>query len=230
MGQDLSTKKPASDEQTFKWLLHNSGDSLATGYRVSLGDGSDLPLWLKTGQIGFYNAGGVLTKFDSAATQTRVVTFQDADGMVFPDTYKIQTADVTVSNTGLSTAIDDLEFTPLANGRYEFEVWAMVQSAATTTGVVISMTGPTVTQFVWEVRGPSTSASAPQIATGNGFTVTFNGTAIPAANTPQPLIIRGSFLVTGSPGAPVKVVLNTEVNGSAVKMLTGSYARFRRIG
>jgi hypothetical protein len=231
MGQNLATKTPGAPDNTFAWYLQTSGGTLASGFRVADGLGNDTPLWLKTGEVGVVNAGGFRTVTQTAATQTRTVTWADASGTVEPALLSVLAADatstsVTLADTGLSLAVE-------ADGVYEIDAILMVTSAATTTGVVLGLSGPATTWVGFEMS----HATATGPAVDNVRTVLFAtlGSSManvdaPAANTTFPVRIRGMLKVSGTtPASNVRIRLATEVAASSVAIKAGSYLRLRRM-
>ena len=62
MGLSLAAKTAGGTDAAFEWLLHGSGTTLATGFAVSLGEGTDTNLWLDDAGIGTRNGAGFTSK------------------------------------------------------------------------------------------------------------------------------------------------------------------------
>jgi hypothetical protein len=220
MGLSLATKKLGGSDQAFAWLLHMSGTSLATGAQVSLGDGNDTPLYLSSTGVGIKSAGGFVATIVSQATAARTVNLEDYAGSLYPEKRVYLATTKTVTSTTPS-AISSFSFTPEINATYEVILELLATSAATTTGVQLTLTGP------------ASGAACTLVQDNAPFSITSIGgqyaaTSSPVATTAFGIVLRG-ILTTGSVvSADIGLSLNTEVNASQVQILAGSKMTFRR--
>lgn len=228
MGLSLSAKTPGSPDNSFAWLLHNSGTALATGFTVSLGDGTDTLLYLSGTEVGIKGAGG-RHALVSAATATRTWSLSNTSGTIVPDNLVLATADTSNSTTSDIDAVG-LSFTPDASGIYEFEAWIICRSAAAATGVQVTVTGPGQVSFpAWISRGPTNVDSLEVIKYGTASNPAFTGLNMPVLNQDYIVHIKGTFKVTGTPSSAVKVVFKSEVAASSVTIKADSYFRARKL-
>lgn len=112
---------------------------------------------------------------------------------------------------------------PVVNGR-RYMVRALVphQSAATTTGIGFTWSGPSMTSAVWGVQIQQGAAGTDQqftsVATALG-TVLVSASAI-AQNTTYLAVIDGVFLAAAD--GTLQLRFRSEVNGSQVSVLNGA--------
>lgn len=228
MGESLASLSWGHSDNAYTRVLNNSGIPLSTGYQVILGDGSETPLYLKTGKIGIKNAAGYVTTFTCGGTTARDIAIIDTDGSLFPENIRFAAANVT-NVTTTPAAASNLDFTPLANATYEFEAFLMVQSGSSAIAVRASVDGPAeVTTATWLSVGPYNVVTGETTAMGSGLPATYTGGFIPALNTSYPVTIRGLYKTTGTPSAAIRVYLNASAAGT-VRIMAGSYIRHRRI-
>jgi len=220
MGLSLATKKLGGTDQAFAWLLHMSGTTLATGGQVSLGNGNESPLYLSSTGVGIKSAGGFVATLVSQATAARTVNLEDYAGSLYPEKRVYLGTTKTVTSTTPS-AIASFGFTPEINATYEVILELLATSAATTTGVQVTLTGPASGAAVTLVQD-----NAPLSITAIGGT--YAATSSPVATTAFGIVLRG-ILTTGSAvSADIGLSLATEINASQVQILAGSKMTFRR--
>jgi hypothetical protein len=132
------------------------------------------------------------------------------------------TTSTTASDTGLA-------FTPEANKIYEIRGVLMLQSAATTTGIRPSIVGASgVTAQSYRIAAPL-SASAEVMRHGQASVVPSGVTGVAIADVPWISMINGICAAGASPSGSIKIQLDTEVSGSAVRALAGSFLSYRII-
>lgn len=228
MGTSLSTKTPGSPDNSFNWLLHNNGDSLATGFSVTLGNGTESQLVLSSTGIGIRSTGG-RHDLTSAATAVRAWTLADASGTLYPESVLATPTD-SVNSTVTPVAVSALDFTPLSGGRYEFEALLIVRSAATGTGIVLQLGAPAEVAFSgWVSRGPSNTEASEVVKYGSGSPARYDGVNMPVINTDYLVALRGIYTVTGTPSAAIRLQVNSEVAASTVTLKANSFIRHRKI-
>jgi hypothetical protein len=220
MGLSLATKKLGGTDQAFAWLLHMSGTTLATGGQVSLGNGNESPLYLSTTGVGIKSAGGFVATLVSQATAARTVNLEDYAGSLYPEK-RVYLGTTKAWTTTTPSAIPSFGFTPEINATYEVILELLAISAATTTGVQLTLTGPASGAAITLVQD-----NAPLSI--NAIGGTYAATSSPVANTAFGIVLRG-ILTTGSAvSADIGLSMNSEVNASQVQILAGSKMTFRR--
>lgn len=119
-----------------------------------------------------------------------------------------------------------LAFTPAANSTYLVEVWLAWKTAATTTGLQWTFSGPTSGATLQAQVQSVFNTTTAELARSGAFDAMVAGTG--ESSTAIAYIARGAALVvTGaSPSGTVKVQVQTEVPASAVTILTGSVLRY----
>jgi hypothetical protein len=234
MATSLATKTLGGTDAVFAWLLQSGGESLATGFRVALGNGTESLLWVDDTGIGVVNGGGFRTVIRGLATANRVVELADAGGVVFPELTATLGTDATNSTT-TPAAVSGWTVALAALGIYEFEMLLVCESAATGTGVQVQLTGPSgeITWITYTVEQPTTTT----LTTSNmrrqnlsALGTVFAATDFPAANVPTLLRVKGMVRVGASaPASAMGVSFNSEVGASQVTVKAGSFMRFRKV-
>jgi hypothetical protein len=220
MGLSLATKKLGGTDQAFAWLLHMSGTTLATGGQVSLGNGNESPLYLSATGVGIKSAGGFVATLVSQATAARTVNLEDFAGSLYPEK-RVYLGTTKASTSTTPSAIASFGFTPEINATYEVILELLATSAATTTGVQLTLTGPASGAAITLVQD-----NAPLSI--NAIGGTYAATSSPVATTAFGIVLRG-ILTTGSAvSADIGLSLATEINASQVQILAGSKMTFRR--
>ena len=177
-------------DNAFQWYLHSSGNTLSGGLQVALGDGTGTGLWISTYGIGVCGATGTST-IGTNAVGARAVTLANGAGTLYPALTATLASD-TANSTTSAVTVTGFSVTLEASATYEFELFLVFKSAATTTSPRFTINGPTSqTDYVWmEVSGPPTvttlatsfTRAVQQItAWGTSFA---NATDLPAANAP----------------------------------------------
>jgi hypothetical protein len=216
------------------FVLNSGGVTLATGFRVCMGDGTASPLFISTTGIGVVNGSNFRTVMTTLATANRQVNLRDADGDIQPEITAVLAADAT-NSTVTPTAVSGFEVPVAAGSTYDFEILCIVQSAATTTGVRLMLDGPTAqTSFVsYEIEhatGTTLTVSNQRRQLLSAFGTEILQLDSPVAATPFIQRIRGVLKTTGStPAVPVSLKLSSEVAASTVTLMAGSVMRFRKI-
>lgn len=234
MATSLSGKSIGAPDNAFAWYLQSGGGTLAAGFPVALGNGTETSLWLDSAGIGVRSSGGFVSKIASRATATRALQIADAAGVLFPAIEGKLAADASNSTT-TAAALADLALTLEASSLYEIEGVLLASSPLTTTGVQMRLTGPTAqTEFVCYELGHNTGTT---LTTGNfrrqlltAFDTNMANLDAPAASTVFPVFIRGFLKTTGTtPATALGVQFNSEVGASSVTIKAGSFLRARRI-
>ena len=130
-----------------------------------------------------------------------------------------------LNNTSNTTFINISELSlPVVAGRtYSFEFKLLFQSAATATGLVVSMTSPTgVVSATYEAPNGNdgTAGQLQGQITASGDIVA--GTGVQTANTTFHATIGGTFIATVSGNLVPQ--FRSEINGSQVRIMVGSLA------
>lgn len=183
-----------------------SAKGQANGY-ASLGAGATVPVaQLGTGTA---SASTFLRGDQSWATP--------AGGGGGPVTVRL-TADRATTLTAYQDATG-LSFAVTAGQFYSFYFWVMFQTAATTTGLNLSLNAPANNFLVFNVDTP-TSATARTLSNRRAVNTGATATAIDAANANTLAVIRGTINPTASGTLIVRFA--SEIAGSNVTVKAGS--------
>jgi hypothetical protein len=240
---DLFDLPPGGPDGFVRWLLHNDGTALATGYRVQQGNGTATPLYLSNAGVGVVNGGGFRCLLVSGATAHRTITLGDGDGVVLPVLRSVLAADFT---TASSTAAAVGSFgIPVAGGGtpgiepgglYEFEM--VLLTTEVVSGVMIrpAITGPTpqtvFTAYEVEYLSVNTLTSGSsrvtqQFATWGtvpAFITTLTGGEI------YRIRVSGTCkFAAGALSAGIGLQVASEANTSNVRLKAGSWMTFRKL-
>jgi hypothetical protein len=212
MATSLSGKTIGTPDNAFAWYLQSGGGTLAAGFPVSLGNGTETPLWLFDNGIGVW----------------------DSRGFVMRDLYTVLATDATNSTT-TDAAIGSFGLALEASATYEFEITLMVKAAVATTGVQVQLTGPTA-QTTWVAYEMITPTSNTLLTTNTGrifcsaFGVYMANLTSPVADTFFPITIRGILRTSATaPALPIGIGFKSEVASSLVTVAAGSIMRAVRI-
>lgn len=234
MATSLSGKSIGAPDNAFAWYLQSGGGTLAAGFPVALGNGTETQLWLNEDGIGVRSSGGFVTLIESLASATRACQLANAAGVIQPALQAVLSADE-ANSTVTVAAVAGLSLAVEADSLYEIDCVLLVKSAATTTGVQVRLTGPTAqTSFVcYEMDhtiGTTLAVSNKVRQLCTAFDVNMANTTAPAANTVFPMRITGFLKTTGTtPATNVGISFQSEVAASAVTIVAGSVLRLKRI-
>lgn len=230
MATSLASKSVGPPDNSFTWYLQSGGVSLATGFPVALGDGTETPLWLDSNGVGFRNAAGFVSSFrcpNATANQTIEFHYTAGTGRVYPELVAVLQTDQTNSTT-TPVSVPDFAVQLAASSLYEFEVILLVRVSGTTTSPRFTLYGPAsqtdfVTYEVDDANATAVTLTAWGVSTGNGQNP-------PAADTTYAIRIRGMCRTTGSlPTSAVFVAIFSEVASVPVSIRAGSVMRFRKL-
>jgi len=234
MATSLASKSIGAPDNSFAWYLQSGGISLATGFPVALGNGTETQLWLDSSGIGIRSAGGFVSHIESLASAARLVKLADAPGVLQPAAQGIITAEVTNSTT-TPEPIAALSLPLEANALYEIEAILLAKSAATTTGVQLRLTGPAAqTDYLcYEIMHLITNTLLTTNTRRQYFTAFDSNMAnldAPAAASLFPIFLRGIVKTTGTtPASNLGLSFNSEVGASTVTIAAGSLLRAKRL-
>lgn len=229
MATSLASKSVGPPDNSFTWYLQSGGVSLATGFAVALGDGTETSLWLDADGVGFRNAGGFTNSFrcDGTANQTITFHYTAGTGEIFPELVAVLATDQTNSTVTPAT-VTGFSITLAASSLYEFEMILLVRTVLATTSPRFVLNGPdSETDFItYEVTGIA-ATNAQYQAFGASIS---NAVNAPLADTTYAVRIRGMMRTTGTtPASAVTVQLYSEVAASTVSIRSGSVMRFRKL-
>jgi len=146
-----------------------------------------------------------------------------------PWTYVRLTTDFTTTS---ATAVDvtGLAFTPAANQRYEFEAQLMIRTATATVNPRAGLAWPTgMTDGVANIDEAQT-ASTILMARGNinaALLVAVGG--LPNATQSWPCSIWGMAIAGATPSGNIRLQLASETAGTTVRVVAGSWLKYRTI-
>lgn len=150
-----------------------------------------------------------------------------------PWTYLRLPGDFTISTTAAGDVTNGgvlLGFTPAANTRYEFVGRLMVRTATATVGPRPGIAWPTgMTDGVAFIQQTS-SATANVFANGNiSAAVLAPVGGVPTTTGSWPALIEGMAIAGASPSGAIRVQLASETAGTVVRVVAGSFFKYRTI-
>ena len=227
----------------FTRYLQNAGTSLATGFLVEFGDGTQTGLWLDSNGVGFKN-NGYVTSFRCAATAAQTLTFNytASKGKVYPELVAVLStsatnstvtpAPVTSTDAAFKIAKEDLA----ASSVYEFDMVLLFGTAAITTTPQFAIAGPAETTLIsYEITGPLSTTAISNVGSYLAQMFTAWGSFDGAINMPSitgyyPFRVRGIMKTSSSaPTTDITVSIYSEVAASAITLAAGSFMRFRKL-
>lgn len=130
------------------------------------------------------------------------------------------------SSTVTPVDVTGLGFSAAANTDYDFEFFIPFQSAALTTGIVLSLGGPASPALLsWRCEVPI-SATSSALRYGSTYNVETVGTAVEQIGVPRLATISG-VLRNGATAGTVVARFRSEVAASAVVVKAGAVVRWQ---
>ncbi len=207
----------------------NLGTTAADGVVLSSGVGS--PEGAVTGSVGSVylrrnGAGGTTLYVKESGTGTTGWTAYQANSTPDPWTYVKLAADSVVSTT-THADVAGMSFAALPDTVYEIELFGVMQSAATTTGIGVAFKIPSGTiDGMTVVPNTSTSIQAAMQRADDAIAAPTTAVATVAVNWP----IFGKYLVAvGSTGGAIQLRQRSEVAGSNTTLMAGLRMKVRQI-
>lgn len=211
----------------FPQLIHVGTGTLAAPFSPRAGDGTLLPFTIRPTGLGAATIRVGNTDLTQPGGTERAVRLADADGSILPEwlaTVAANATNNTVTPAALTLAWHGLASAPtLPAGSYELTAKILCRSAATTTGVQLTLTGPATTTCatLWTVAGIYPTHVA-------GFPAAFAPTAAPVAAVPFITRLDCAFVMAASGAAP-GLSLNSEVASSMAEVLAGTVLSIRKV-
>lgn len=238
IGQSLG-----SPHDTQNTLAHFYQQTLATGARMAQGDGTGLGLVVWSNAIGIVNAGGFTAKFETAATANRTMTVPDKSGtIVLGDGTGITDAAAfreavsaertIVLGADFTTTSDTAQAVPSfalsleVDSLYHLKAVLRVSSGAVNVGVRPSLTGPSgsLDYLTAIARRGSEDLMIDAFDQQADF---LNSEAI---DTAEIMTIEGMISINSTaPGSSLGLAIQSETNGSIVRVLAGSFFNLRKV-
>lgn len=160
-------------------------------------------------------------------SQWVVINAASGGGGSDPWTYLKLAADFT---TSLATAQDvtGLAFTPAANQSYEFEACLMLRTATATVNPRVGLAWPAGMTDGCAMIREAQAATTQLLANGNIAAALLVAVGGLANNTQSwPCEIKGIVRAGASPSGNVRVQLASETAGTVVRVVAGSYLKWR---
>ena len=144
-----------------------------------------------------------------------------------PWTYVLLANDFNTSNS-TATAINGMFFAPAINSNYEWEGKFMVRTVTATVAPRIGVRWATA-MVAAVVRLAVTSAAATQVLQlGNGSAAVLTPVGgLQVVNIPYPAFLEGQIITNGNVTGSVTIMLASETAGTQVRMVKGSFIRYR---
>lgn len=137
-----------------------------------------------------------------------------------------KSADQATTSTSFSD-VTDLVFQLAPNTHYKFKFRGAYTTAAQTTGLQLSVNGPASPAFLRFSGWLFTSVTATANAVGAAYDAALAATSGGGA-TPLQFEVEGT-ISTGAAGGPFSLRFRSEVNGSAVTILRGSFGELMAV-
>ena len=147
-----------------------------------------------------------------------------------PWTYLRLTSDFTTTSA-TAVNVTGLAFTPSANTRYEFEAFLMLRTATTTVNPRTGLAWPTgMTDGVGMVEQAQTATAVPICANGNvnaALLIAVGG--LPNTTQSWPARVQGYVVAGATPSGDVSIQLASEAAGTTVRVVSGSWLKWRTV-
>lgn len=143
--------------------------------------------------------------------------------------YVVKSADQSNNSNTTLADVTDMSWSVVAGGEYVFEFYLWHVSAATTTGLVVSMNGPTIgagvllymyhgiTSVTGTFHGGSAVYEQVQVNTGT-----------PSTTVPFMSTVHG-YLLNGATGGTLQLRMRSEISASNATIKQGSWGRLVRL-
>jgi hypothetical protein len=143
--------------------------------------------------------------------------------------HAFKTADQSNSSNTTLADVTDLTFPVEANSSYLIEYNLFVVAAATTTGLVVALNGPTIgTGYIRYGTIIPTTATAPFFSGATAYDTALVATATPSITVPSLAIVNG-FLATGATAGTLALRMRSEISGSNATIQRGSWGRLVKV-
>jgi hypothetical protein len=141
----------------------------------------------------------------------------------------VKSADQSSSDASTLSDVTGLSWPIVANGVYVFAFDLWVLAAATTTGLVIAVNGPTLgTGYLRYGYETPTSATARWQSAATAFNTALVATGVPSTTTAHLARVKG-YLSNGANAGTLQLRMRSEVAGSSVTIQRGSYGKLTRL-
>lgn len=217
------------------YALCSPGAALATGFRVTMGNGGGTALHLSDQAVGIFAPSGQMTRITSQATVQRDVWFRDSAGALEPAFIAVLAADATRTSETLS-AVAAFMAGLQANTTYEIDATLVLTSAATGTAPKIQLTGPGAMSFIAAEfeqlvsATPGTGNNFRGMSGSSGFSFVFQPSGSPVSGAVTFIVkIRGMIRTSGTVSAGLGISLATSVASSTITLKAGSVLRARKV-
>ena len=206
-------------------LLDGTAHTDTTAGAVARGDvvtgQGATPKWVR---LSKGTANQVLS-MDATATD---VQWKTPAGGSDPWVYLTLASDFTTTS---ATAVDvtGLGFAPVANTKYEFSGLLMLRTATATVNPRVGLAWPTgMTDGVAKIEEAQTAVAVPIVANGNiNAVLLIAAGGLPNTTQSWPARVEGMAVAGATPSGNVRVQLASETAGTTVRIVAGSFLRYR---
>jgi len=163
------------------------------------------------------------------ASQKATKTYVDTEVAAIAWTYvKLASDFTTTANTQQS--VTDFNFTPAADTQYEVEGKFLCQTSVTTVGARPGLTWPTgYDDGAARLFFPNNVSASSQRWLPAGTAGSANSSGATVADATYLGLFDATFIMGASPSGNFQITLHSETSGQTVRMMTGSYIRYRVI-
>lgn len=217
-------------------LLHSGGVSLATGFPVVLGNGTETPLWMDANGIGWRNAGGFLATLHNDSGADAELRFQ-FPGKIHPAAVAMLAADWSNATTTLDT-IPAFSLDLAASALYRFELVLFISPSSVTAYPRFALAGPAAqTDFLYAVyqapcavAGAILGSNVRYQETRTWATEFANDQAVPAVPGVYPYLATGWVKTTSTaPATALTIQARPVTAATSITVKAGSHMTLRRM-
>ncbi len=228
MGENLATKSLGGVGGFYQWLLHNNGTDPAIGFMLTLGNGTELPLWIDEDGVSLVNAAGKKLALRHNLTADATLTLEKDQPKA------ILLADFSNSTT-TAAAVPSFSLNLEADKTYKISGMMVCTSTATTRGLQLALTGPSASvdwmhfeMSLLEDTTLATSIIKSQRKTSFDSFIAF--ATAPAASSPYITHVKGMLKTNGvTPASVVGLETKSSAATFAAVLKAGSWLKFEEI-
>ena len=156
--------------------------------------------------------------FMSAADKVKLDGVQNPLSLLSTTTY-------TTTSSTTFTVVSNLQITATSGNFYKFKMYLRYASAATATGICVSISGTSSGSIIAQATG-ATTTTATQSYRLNSFATPLQFTAAPSTS-PELVMIEGIFVCTGT--GTMYPQFRSETNGVQMQVLNNSFIEYVEI-
>lgn len=227
MGENLATRSLGGVGGFYPWLLHNNGIDPATGFRMTLGDGTELPFWIDENGISLINAAGKKLALRFGGSTDGQVTLNRTVKAVLAATFS--------NSTTTGAEVPDFSLSLETDKTYLVSGVMVCTSTATTRGVQLRVTGPSASVSWMQLQTSWFDTNTLSTDNNRGQRTSSFGTWVNAVTAPEAggnylTMINGMIRTNGTtPASDVRMEMRSSASTFAAELKAGSYLKFEEL-